>query len=187
MIMWRAARQKPADYWEAEERADELLRSWLSPDQLKQHDECGHFEVIGSDTGKRYRICRGHAMNIYELDADGQAAGRWCFAPEDAIPTGDVVLAQKIALETFETKVLAIANRSRPTPVEPFGIRPNDGPIPMSHRPWLVRLLDWIQGNHRSRSVMSRRARLRASRQSMRSVVEAGPSGGGRCPGDAQE
>jgi hypothetical protein len=147
MTMWRAARQKVAAYREAEGRAEEFLRSWLSPAQLKQHDAYGHFEVIGSDTGKRYRICRGRVMNIYELDADGRATDTWCFAPDNAIPTGDVVLAQKIALETFKTKVLAIANRSRPTPVEPFGMRPNDGPRPLSHRPWLVRLLDWIQGS----------------------------------------
>jgi hypothetical protein len=44
----------------------------------------GHFIVVGSDTG---------------------------FAPED-VATGDVNLAQKIALENFETKALRIANRS---------------------------------------------------------------------------
>jgi hypothetical protein len=44
----------------------------------------GHFIVVGADTG---------------------------FAPED-VATGDVNLAQKVALENFETKALRIANRS---------------------------------------------------------------------------
>jgi len=142
MAMWRAARQRAAAYREAEERADELLRSWLSPAQLKQRDEYGHFEVIGSDTGKRYRICRGRVLNIHELDANGRVTDTLCFAPANAVPTGDVVLAQKIALETSETKVLAIANRSRPAPVELLGSRLNDG-----HRYRLVRLLDRILGS----------------------------------------
>jgi hypothetical protein len=143
MTMWCAGRQKAADRWEAEGRAEELLRAWLSPDQLKQHDEHGHFEVIGSDTGKRYRIYRGRVLNIHELDTNGRGACTWCFAPEKPIPTGDVMLAQKIALETFESKVLEIANRNGR---ELFGIRPNDEPVPLRHRPWLLRLLEWILG-----------------------------------------
>jgi hypothetical protein len=62
--------------------------------------------VVGSDTGKRYRIRRGAAMNIEELAADGYVTRRWCFAPEGASAIGDVMLAQKIALETFELEAL---------------------------------------------------------------------------------
>jgi hypothetical protein len=36
---------------------------------------------------------------------------RWCFAPEGRLAVGDVLLAQKIALETMEIKALEIANR----------------------------------------------------------------------------
>jgi hypothetical protein len=36
---------------------------------------------------------------------------RWCFAPEGGLAAGDILLAQKIALETMERKVLALANR----------------------------------------------------------------------------
>ena len=49
-------------------------------------------------------------MNIVELAANGRVNRRWCFAPEGALATGDVMLAQKIALETFELNALAIAN-----------------------------------------------------------------------------
>jgi hypothetical protein len=43
----------------ADVRGQELLRSWLSPEQRRQYDQRGSFEVVGSDTGKRYRICKG--------------------------------------------------------------------------------------------------------------------------------
>jgi hypothetical protein len=98
-------------YREAEERAEELLRSWLSVEQLAQYGIFGYFVAVGSDTGKRYRICRGRVFNIKELDADGREYCTWCLAPE-GVTTGDVNLAQKIALENFENQALRIANRS---------------------------------------------------------------------------
>jgi len=95
---------------ESEERGQDLLRQWLSPEQVEQYDKYQHFEVVGCDTGTRYRILRGKIMNIVELTADGRVTRRWCFAPEGTLATGDVMLAQKIALETFELNALAIAN-----------------------------------------------------------------------------
>jgi hypothetical protein len=65
----------------SEERSQDLLRQWLSPDQAKQYDKYQRFEVVGSDTGTRYRILRGTTMNIEELAADGYVTQRWCFAP----------------------------------------------------------------------------------------------------------
>jgi hypothetical protein len=97
--------------WKVEERAQALLRSWLSPDQRSQYDACGHFEVVGCDTGKRYRVYRGGAFNVQELDAQGLETRSWCFTAE-GVPVGDTNLAQKIALENFENQALRIANRS---------------------------------------------------------------------------
>jgi hypothetical protein len=103
------------NYFAAESRAQELLRSWLSLGQREQYDARGFFEVVGSDTRKRYRIYRGHVFNIQELDAYGEEAFAWCLTLH-GFATGDVNLAQKIALEAFEMKALAIANRSsKPT------------------------------------------------------------------------
>jgi hypothetical protein len=96
---------------EVEECSQHLLRSWLSPEQLVEYDTLVHFIVVGSDTGKRHRILRGCVFNIQELNAGGTEHCTWCFAPRD-VATGDVNLAQKIALENFETMALAIANRS---------------------------------------------------------------------------
>jgi hypothetical protein len=96
-----------------EHRGEELLRSWLSPRQAKQYAEFRYFDVVGSDTGKRYRIYRGRVMNIAELDVDGRMERQWCFGPERAVAIGDIMLAQKIALEGFETEALAIARDTR--------------------------------------------------------------------------
>jgi hypothetical protein len=88
-----------------------LLRQWLSPEQLAQYDARSYFEVTGCDSGKRYRISHGTSMNIRELDGDGRARVGWCFVPRGYLVAGDVMLAQKIALETDERGALAAANK----------------------------------------------------------------------------
>jgi hypothetical protein len=93
-------------------RALALLKEWLSPAQLAQYESKGHFEVTGSHSGKRYRIRRGGQMNIDELDERGTRVAVWCFGPEGQLPAGDVMLAQKIALETEEQAALTVGNRS---------------------------------------------------------------------------
>jgi hypothetical protein len=95
----------------AEEKARALLRSWLTPQQAKQWDSHKEFYVIGSHTGTRYRIRRATAMNIDELNSRGSVVTQWCFAPQGELAVGDVMLAQKIALETMEWTALASANR----------------------------------------------------------------------------
>jgi hypothetical protein len=39
-------------------------------------------------------------------------SAEWCFVPEGNLVAGDVMLAQKIALETNERAALAVAYRS---------------------------------------------------------------------------
>jgi hypothetical protein len=89
-------------------RSLELLKRWLSRDQLDQLQTKGCFEVIGCDTGRRYRISHGAGMNIYELNESGDIG--WCFVPEGHLAIDDVMLAQKIALETNERSALAVAH-----------------------------------------------------------------------------
>jgi hypothetical protein len=52
-------------------------------------------------------------MNIEELDSRGNAVAQWCFVPRGNLVVGDVLLGQKIALETMELEALAKANRNR--------------------------------------------------------------------------
>jgi hypothetical protein len=86
-----------------------LLKEWLSPEQLVQHEADGYFDVTGCDSGKRYRIHHGIAMNINEIDPAGVPRTGWCFVPSAHLVAGDVMLAQKIALETNERDALAVA------------------------------------------------------------------------------
>jgi glycolate oxidase len=97
-----------------EARATTLLREWLSPQQRAQFDAEGYFDVVGCDTGKRYRIHHGTSMNVHEMDDAGHSKSGWCFVPSRRLAAGDVMLAQKIALETRENSVLAVANRFPP-------------------------------------------------------------------------
>jgi hypothetical protein len=107
------AAERPRTTSQAWEKALILLGAWLSPEQAQQYESQKCFEVIGSDTGTRYRIRHGHMMNIDQLDSAGNKVCEWCFAPQGELAAGDCMLAQKIALETFETKALAIANQRR--------------------------------------------------------------------------
>ena len=104
-IQWRIRARRPA-----EKRGIALLRSWLTLEQTEQWDAREEFEVIGCETGTRYRITRGTMMNIHELDWTGKTVAQWCFGPEGKLATGDVLLAQKIALETMEHRALSLAN-----------------------------------------------------------------------------
>jgi hypothetical protein len=100
------------DRLRAEEKGAALLRSWLSPGQAELWDSHMLFYVFGSDTGRCYRIKYGRAMNIDELDSRGRVVAKWCFGPRGNLVVGDVLLAQKIALETMELEALAKANRN---------------------------------------------------------------------------
>lgn len=109
-------------YWtfiaqnDPEGRAERLLRDWLSPEQRAQFDAESYFEVTGCHTGRRYRIHQGTMSNVFELDEKLQPRIGWCFVPERALVAGDVMLAQKIALETDEAAALAVARPFSPRP-----------------------------------------------------------------------
>jgi len=113
-------------------RALRLLRSWLSPQQRVEFDRKGYFDVVGCDTGKRYRIRLGTSGNVNEIDEYGRLGKGWCFVPVGGLVLGDVMLAQKIALESDEARVLSIAN-SFPGPIRwrRPGTRPPEGRIPL--------------------------------------------------------
>jgi hypothetical protein len=97
----------------AEAKGLSLLRSWLTPEQDEQWSRDSEFEVVGCDTGARYRITSGTTMNVIELDKNGRSVKRWCFTPVGPMVQGDVLLAQKIALETMENYARSLANSQR--------------------------------------------------------------------------
>ena len=51
-------------------------------------------------------------MNVEQLDQNGRRVRLLCFLPRGGLPVGDIMLAQKIALELFEADAISVANRS---------------------------------------------------------------------------
>jgi hypothetical protein len=78
---------------------------------LELFEAKGYLDVFGCHSGKRYRIYYDTVANIRELNDDGEPRAGLCFASTGTLPTGDVVLAQKLALETDELAAIAVVNR----------------------------------------------------------------------------
>jgi hypothetical protein len=96
----------------ANKRAVALLKENLTSVQFGQYLKRGCFDVIGGRTGNHYRISRAASMNVSQLDPNGQCLRRLCFHPRGGLVEGDVLLAQKVALESFELDALAVANKT---------------------------------------------------------------------------
>jgi hypothetical protein len=95
---------------EARARGIRLLTENLSSAQRIQYERYGYFEVMGGQTGKRYRITKAHQMNVQEIGKNGRQTRSLCFVPKGGLVAGDVMLAQKLALELFEPDALKVAN-----------------------------------------------------------------------------
>ena len=103
-LWWRAISQLSlANSSEAPRRGMELLKANLTPDQLHDFLTYRRFDVVGGVTGRTYRIRFGGTMNVKELHPDSSCVRRPCFLPEGQLVNSDIVLAQKVALEVFET------------------------------------------------------------------------------------
>ena len=105
---------------EASNKALALLKRWLSPEQRRELEKRGSFDVVGCHTGRRYRIHPGKLNNVRILQDNFEVAAL-CFAPADAgfLPEADIMLAQKIALETNEKAALKVAHQSSPLSLLP--------------------------------------------------------------------
>jgi hypothetical protein len=100
-----------AIYVETQHRSVQLLKENLSESQREQYAKRGYFEVIGGQSGKRYRIRRGHQMNVEQLDKNGKRVLLLCFMPDGCLATEDTMLAQKVALELFESDAIKVAHK----------------------------------------------------------------------------
>lgn len=100
-------------FWEASEahnaaadRAIELLRSMLSPDQRSNLDGSDYFYVVGNVTKDVYRIVaaygRVHRMKPYQ--------GYCVYPGHTQLPGPDVALALKLTIECDEPSFLKKAN-----------------------------------------------------------------------------
>jgi len=96
----------------------DLLRDWLTDAQWAQYKKKNYFDVVGS-AGGHYRINGPQAGSVmpFNIDAlDAKPRNSLCIVPapstymEPMLPAGDVLLTQKIALETDELEVLKRCN-----------------------------------------------------------------------------
>jgi hypothetical protein len=85
-----------------------LLLDHLNPEQRAEFEKSGVIHVVGSDTGTRYAIRVGSSSNV-ECRDHGDYIKTFCFLPRGNLPIGDVMLAQKLALELFESEALGVA------------------------------------------------------------------------------
>ena len=101
----------------ANARAETLLRSSLTPEQLRELDRRNHFHVTVGE--RRFRICRGRSHNVKEVDAGCHIHRTLCAHPIPNLPDADTMLGQKLLLETHPDEFFRLANvmrrRHRPT------------------------------------------------------------------------
>jgi hypothetical protein len=101
--------RKDAERRAAEIKADALLHSCLSAEQKEELTKKNHFHLyVGKN---KYRIERGISGNVKLINEnDDRPKHQYCIHPVD-VPVGDVMLAQKLLLETNEEEFLRVANR----------------------------------------------------------------------------
>lgn len=99
-----------------ESRAEALLLAHLTPEQRDQYKRDGTFEVRGNASNRRYRIAARYFNGVTQLNKKGRATHRLCFYPgrigSYMLPLCDIMLAQKVALETNEYRTRRKANIS---------------------------------------------------------------------------
>lgn len=107
-------RQYEENKRDAETRAKALLEESLSEKQREEMEKERYFTVESKDSKRRYRVRtdKGRHGNIEELDEQGRAVATLCCAPQGAIPLGDALLGQKLALEADEEMFRKAANRT---------------------------------------------------------------------------
>ncbi len=97
----------------AEKKALDLLLDHLDEGQKAIFNKEGSLVVFGGKSGKRYRINKGWSGNVESLGEDGKVFERWCFHFQDRLPEYDLMLAQKLMLESNEDAAAGIANKTR--------------------------------------------------------------------------
>jgi hypothetical protein len=97
-------------------RGMDMLVAHLSPTRWAQYDRINYFDVVGGNTGRRYRIRHGQVLRR------GARRHRPLHVSivlhvRRATSIGDVMLAQKLALESFEAEAIKVAHMSAPLPM----------------------------------------------------------------------
>lgn len=116
----------------ARERAMALLLEMLHRSQVKELRNRGSF-ITMSNKGTLYEVAFGRQHNVFELDNKQRRIAEYCITnggPE-WIPDADVMLAQKLMIETDEDSLRRIANiRRYSRPQDRPNVLQVRGPLP---------------------------------------------------------
>lgn len=106
----------PGERWtkDAIAKGRQLLLDNLDPSQRVEYERNEYFHCVGGKTGTFYRITQGRQQNVFRCSDEGDVLQGLCFLPQGDLVVGDVMLAQKVALELDEDAALKVAN--------PFGL-----------------------------------------------------------------
>lgn len=92
----------------AYDRAQELLRDSLTPEQGAFYEEHGYLEIPSRlHPGRIYRVDGWRPVAVFE---DGEFRGAICLRPREHLPGPDVVLARKLLIEGAEGEFLRAGN-----------------------------------------------------------------------------
>ena len=93
-----------------ERRAADLLRSILTPEQVRQLLWRGYLEVPSPTEPRRiYRVPRN--KGYVQVIENGRAIMRLCLQPVECLPDADVVVLHKLMIEANEETYLQKANK----------------------------------------------------------------------------
>lgn len=100
----------PKELKRSKKRSKKLLLRHLDPRQRIQLRRKGHFDVQGS-RGNIYRISKSFPFNVRLAGDAGRSRVFFCMEAEDwSVPKWDVMLGQKLLIESDEGEFLKIAN-----------------------------------------------------------------------------
>lgn len=102
----------PTELETGSEKAEELLREHLSPQQRLEYAISRNFHVRGGATDNLYEVVDGDGF--YLLDkTTWEPVMSYCLHTEQWLPDGDISLATKLALENAETEIEALENANQ--------------------------------------------------------------------------
>lgn len=107
----RDERQRQIEYLLAEQRSEDLWRSFLDDNQQSEYEQSGYV-TVHSRGGLSYRITRASSYNVLLLDWLGRPVMKLCVRILGAVPLFDRMLGQKLMLESEEKAFWETANKS---------------------------------------------------------------------------
>jgi hypothetical protein len=113
VLFWQLTRDSNLKKLEANQRANELLRSVLTSDRCEQLTRNGYLDIKSPrDAGCIYRVPRAHGL--VKVIEHGIHKANLCLQPKDAVPDADIVVIHKLMIEADEETYVQTAHTFAP-------------------------------------------------------------------------